>query len=118
MPLMDKIARNTGQKQRIGILPIAGFAAMSFAALTEPMRAANLLARRVLYDTVVFSVTGHPVQSSGAMLVMPHARVGEDDGLDYLFVVAGGDPARFNDAGVMAGRASTPRRRRPSPASI
>lgn len=96
------MAENTGQKRRIGILPIDGFAAMSFAALTEPMRAANLLARRTLYDTVVYSVTGHPVQSSGAVLVMPQARVGDDERLDYLFVVAGGDPARFNDAGVTA----------------
>ncbi len=100
---MDKLAENVGQKKRrIGILPIDGFAAMSFAALTEPMRAANLLARKVLYDTVVFSISGHPVQSSGAVLVMPHARVGEDDRLDYLFVVAGGDPACFNDTSVTA----------------
>ncbi|MEO0371775.1 MAG: AraC family transcriptional regulator, partial [Pseudomonadota bacterium] len=99
---MDKMGENTGQKRRIGILPIDGFAAMSFAALTEPMRAANLLAQRTLYDTVVYSVTGHPVQSSGAALVMPQARVGEDERLDYLFLVAGGDPARFNDAGVTA----------------
>lgn len=99
---MDKKVQNLGDKRRIGILAIDGFAAMSFAALTEPMRAANLLARRTLYDTVVYSVTGHPVQSSGAMLVMPQARIGGEDGLDYLFVVAGGDPTRFSDASVTA----------------
>ncbi|MEO0750667.1 MAG: GlxA family transcriptional regulator [Pseudomonadota bacterium] len=99
---MDKSAHGSGTKRRVGILPIDGFAAMSFAALTEPMRAANLLARRVLYDTVVYSVTGHPVQSSGATLVMPQASIGGEDRLDYLFVVAGGDPMGFENAAVSA----------------
>ncbi|MEM7596145.1 MAG: GlxA family transcriptional regulator [Pseudomonadota bacterium] len=99
---MDKSGQLTTNRRRIGILPLDGFAAMSFAALTEPMRAANLLARRVLYDMVVYSVTGHPVQSSGATLVMPQARIGEDDPLDYLFVVAGGDPMAFQGGAVAA----------------
>lgn len=92
--------KGMSQRRRIGVLPIDGFAAMSFAALTEPMRAANLLARRTLYDTVVYSASGHPVQSSGTMLVMPQARIGGEDRLDYLFVVAGGDPTAFGDRAV------------------
>lgn len=99
---MDKKPQNTAAKRRIGVLPIDGFAAMSYAALTEPMRAANLLARRTLYDVVVYSATGHPVQSSGSTLVMPQAQIGGKDGLDYLFVVAGGDPTQFDDSAVTA----------------
>ncbi len=94
--------QNIGKKRRIGILVLDGFAAMSFAALTEPMRAANLLARQQIYDTVIFSAKGHPAQSSGATIVMPSTRIGQDDRLDYLFVVAGGDPMRFSDPGVTA----------------
>jgi transcriptional regulator GlxA family with amidase domain len=101
MSKMDTLARLPQQKRRIGILPIDGFAAMSYAALTEPMRAANLLARRTLYEMVNFSVTGHPVQSSAAMVVMPQAKVGQDQALDYLFVVAGGDPMGFSDRSAM-----------------
>ncbi|MEM9241221.1 MAG: GlxA family transcriptional regulator [Pseudomonadota bacterium] len=99
---MDKMDQNIGKKRRIGILVLDGFAAMSFAALTEPMRAANLLARQQIYDTVIFSAKGHPAQSSGATIVMPNTRIGQDDRLDYVFVVAGGDPMRFSDPGVTA----------------
>ena len=35
---------------RIAILLVEGFALMSFAAVTEPLRAANLLAGRRIYD--------------------------------------------------------------------
>lgn len=110
---MDKKAQKSLDRRRVGILPIDGFAAMSFAALTEPMRAANLLARRVLYDMVVYSITGHPVQSSGSTLVMPQARIGGEDRLDYVFVIAGGDPMTFDVGAVNAwlsrlSRAGTP----------
>ena len=94
--------QNIGKKRRIGILVLDGFAAMSFAALTEPMRAANLLARQQIYDTVIFSAKGHPAQSSGATIVMPNTRIGQDDRLDYVFIVAGGDPMRFSDPGITA----------------
>ena len=98
---MDIELQTGSPKKRIGILPIDGFAAMSYAALTEPMRAANWLARRTLYEMVNFSATGHPVNSSGSMMVMPQARVGQDQPLDYLFVVAGGDPANFKKTSVL-----------------
>ena len=102
MPFMDKMDQNIGKTRRSGSLVLDGFAAMSFAALTEPMRAANLLARQQIYDTVIFSAKGHPAQSSGATIVMPNTRIGQDDRLDYVFVVAGGDPMRFSDPGVTA----------------
>lgn len=94
--------RRLGRKRRIGILPIDGFAIMSYASLTEPMRAANLLARQDLYSTVVYSASGHPVQSSGSTLVMPQAQIGGEDDLDALFIIAGGDPMQFHDPGVFA----------------
>jgi len=87
--------------RRIGILPIEGFAAMSYACLTEPMRAANLLARRTLYEMIDFGTSDSPVPSSGAMSVAPQARVGDDLVLDYLFVAAGGDPTTYNNRAVM-----------------
>ncbi|MDW3118247.1 MAG: hypothetical protein R8G60_11030 [Roseovarius pacificus] len=49
---MDNHATNPRDSRRIGILPVEGFAMMSYAALTEPMRAANLLAGRDLYEMV------------------------------------------------------------------
>lgn len=98
---MDRIGTNSVTTRRIGVLPLEGFAVMSYAALTEPMRAANLLARRTLYEMVNISATGAPVPSSGAAVVMPQATVGESLDLDYLFVVAGGDPTTYDDRAVM-----------------
>ena len=98
---MAMIGTKSETTRRIGVLPLDGFAVMSYAALTEPMRAANLLARRPLYQMTNISHDGAPVASSGDTLVRAQARVGDALDLDYLFVVAGGDPTRFNDRHVM-----------------
>lgn len=74
---------------------------MSYAALAEPMRAANLLARRTLYEMINIGISDAPVASSGAAVVLPQARVGDDLALDYLFVVAGGDPTGYANRPVM-----------------
>lgn len=75
---------------------------MSYAALVEPMRAANLLGRRTLYEIIHVGCGTAPVSSSGAAVVMPQTRVGARLTLDYLFVVAGGDPTGFADAATFA----------------
>ncbi len=98
---MDIIGSQSATVRRIGILPTPGFAMMSFATLTEPMRAANLLARQDLYHMTTFSTDSGPVPSSGAGVVMPEAMIGDAQPLDYLFVIAGGDPTRYNDRPVM-----------------
>lgn len=94
--IMDAIGTNP-LTQHIGILVIEGFAVMSYASLVEPMRAANLLGRRTLYRMVNIGLSDQPIPSSGAAVVMPEATVGDDLKLDYLFVVAGGDPTGFDD---------------------
>jgi transcriptional regulator GlxA family with amidase domain len=98
---MDNIGTNSVRTRRIGILPVEGFAMMSYAALAEPMRAANLLARRTLYEMINIGTSDAPVASSGAAVVLPQARVGDDLALDYLFVVAGGDPTGYANRPVM-----------------
>ena len=98
---MDAIGTNLPEL-RIGILVIDGFAVMSYAALVEPMRAANLLGRRALYRMINIGLTDQPITSSGAAVVMPEAQVGDELKLDYLFVVAGGDPTGFDDKQTFA----------------
>ena len=98
---MDTIGTNP-PPLRMGVLVIDGFAMMSYASLVEPMRAANLLGRRPLYRMVNIGVSDQPITSSGAAVVMPEAQVGDDLKLDYLFVVAGGDPTEFDDKHTFA----------------
>ncbi len=93
---MDAIGTNTTLR-RIGILALKGFALLSYSSTVEPLRAANLLSRRTLYDVINLGVTLDPIPSSGAAVVVPQAKISDAPKLDYLFVVAGGDPARYNE---------------------
>jgi transcriptional regulator GlxA family with amidase domain len=67
----------------------------------EPFRAANLLSGKTLYEVVNIGMDDGPVQSSGATQVTPEAVVGAPLDLDYLFVVAGGDPVAFDNRKVL-----------------
>ena len=76
---------------------------MSFAAVTEPLRAANLLAAREIYEVFHFAAgpgTPDMLNSSSAASVAV-AGLGEATGeYDLAFVVAGGDPVEFDDERV------------------
>jgi transcriptional regulator GlxA family with amidase domain len=85
---------------RIGVLPIDGFALMSYASTVEPFRAANMLSRRMLYEVVNIGPSLELISSSGAASVAPQATLLTAPRLDYLFVVAGGNPATFADMAV------------------
>ncbi|WP_299847305.1 GlxA family transcriptional regulator [uncultured Roseovarius sp.] len=97
---MDTIG-TIAETRRIGVLALKGFALLSYSSTVEPMRAANLLGRRTLYDVVNIGVTQDPVPSSGAAMVMPQATIGDDLKLDYLFIVAGGNPAYYNERPII-----------------
>jgi len=101
MSKMDKTNESTGKARRIGILPIKDFAVLSYAALAEPLRAANFLAGHTLYDIVNIGIGSDAVQSSGAATIQTQAKVGDDVKLDALFVVAGGDLTEFEDRATM-----------------
>ena len=87
-------------KRRIAFVLVEGFALMSFAAVTEPLRAANLLAGREIYEVFHFAAgpgTPDMLNSSSAASVAV-AGLGEATGeYDLAFVVAGGDPVEFDD---------------------
>lgn len=85
---------------RVGFLLIDGFALMSYAAASEPLRAANLLAGRELYHVRHISAFGADIDSSGAARVRTRTQIGEHVDFDLVIVVAGGDPAEFRDKRV------------------
>ncbi|WNJ99546.1 GlxA family transcriptional regulator [Thalassospiraceae bacterium LMO-JJ14] len=87
--------------QKVGFILIPGFALMSFASASEPLRAANLLAGQEHYRLSAYAL--HPDvarTSSGAQIpVQPLAAAGTD--LDIVLVCAGGDPSHWNHPGVL-----------------
>lgn len=86
--------------QTIAIYLIDGFALMSFASVAEPLRAANLLAGRNLYDIQTIPVSGAEAVSSGGAVIR---RSGGGQGApDMALVVAGGDPFAVEAPELMA----------------
>jgi len=82
---------------RVGFLLIDGFALMSYASCCEPLRAANVLAGRKLYDVSHVCITGDKATSSGGASV-PAVPVSEaGTGFDLVLAVASGDPMGFSD---------------------
>ncbi|WP_242601419.1 GlxA family transcriptional regulator [Pseudaestuariivita atlantica] len=77
----------------MGVWAVPGFALMSYACTVEPLRAANLLAQRPLYEVVHFG----DAASSGSAAVSADLPVGAMASLDLLLVVAGGDPFTGGD---------------------
>lgn len=75
--------------QTIAIYLIDGFALMSFASVTEPLRAANLLADQQLYNIQVYPASGDEAVSSGGAIIRKEGGQGVPD---LALVVAGGDP--------------------------
>ncbi|MFC0220411.1 GlxA family transcriptional regulator [Pseudochelatococcus lubricantis] len=82
--------------QPIGFILLPGFALMSYASATEPLRAANMLAGSALYEIVALSPDGAPVPSSSGATV-PSRPLGQDahDALHTVFVCAGGQPGEW-----------------------
>lgn len=80
--------------RRVGFILVEGFALMSAAAAIEPLRAANLLAGRPLYEPVFLAERpGRVAASCGAgFQALGLSDRPPDCGL--VFVIAGGDPLR------------------------
>ena len=90
MQIWDMLVTDARSTQHFGFLLVPRFALMSFAAATEPLRAANLLAAAPLYRVTCYSADGFPVTASNG-LVLPCVSLDGAD-LHTLFVCAGGGP--------------------------
>ncbi|WP_343713624.1 GlxA family transcriptional regulator [Inquilinus sp.] len=75
----------------IGILVLGGFSNLTLAALIEPLRAANRMAKQTLFGWQVASEDGKPVLSSSWLRVEAEVAMAEIAGADMLFVVASFD---------------------------
>lgn len=85
-----------------GIYVVPGFAMMAFTAVLEPLRAANLLSGRTLYEWHLVSRDGGFVApSTGLKMVADHS-VDSPLRYDRIVVCTGGSAHRFNDANTLA----------------
>lgn len=87
---MADTARTTHQ---IGFALLPNFALMSYASAVEPLRAANELAGKQLYEAVPFSTDGSPVRSSSGVAIDCREARTMSASLHTVFVCAGGEPS-------------------------
>jgi len=73
---------------RIGLVLIDGFALMPYSSVMEPLRTANLLADRVLYDIRHLPGVGASSASSSGAVIKASAFIGEQVDFDLLLVFA------------------------------
>ena len=85
---------------KLGFLLIDGFALMSFSAVVEPLRAANLIAKNDLYEIDYYSIDAHSSQSSSGAIIKSTKALNNMNHLDFLFVVAGLGSTSFKEEGV------------------
>lgn len=90
--------------QRILFLLVPDFSMMAFTACIEPLRVANRMAERPLYDWCLISADGRPVTASNGVPVVPGAAIAgaavPDPGA--VIVCAGLRAERFHDRAVLA----------------
>ncbi len=81
----------------IGFLLIEEFALMSFSAVVEPLRAANLIGKSSLYEIDYYCLGDNDVTSSNGATVRATQKFSETKHLDLLLVVAGYDATTFQN---------------------
>lgn len=82
---------------RIGILLVDNFDLMSYAACIEPLRAANKLAQKTVYEIYNMPAAGGRSVSSIGVEIKANAHIGERVSFDLVLVAAGDNPSRFRD---------------------
>lgn len=87
---------------RIAILLIPQFSMMAFSSAVEPLRVANRLAGRTLYEWQALSVDGEPVAASSGISIMVAGRPDDMPPPDMLFVCAGFAPERHATRPLLA----------------
>lgn len=94
IPPTGPVSRETAPI-RHAILVFPGFPLMAFSAVIEPLRAANLLAGRPLYDWTVVADTSAPLRASNGLRITPDHGAAEAPDADRIIVCSGGDAEKL-----------------------
>jgi len=75
--------------QRIGFLLVPNFSMIAFTAAIEPLRTANRLANKKLYDWKIIGTTSESILASNELEILPELNIYENLDIDTLVVCAG-----------------------------
>ena len=73
------------------VLIFPGFPMMAFSSVIEPLRAANVLARRQCYRWITVGLSGERVQASNGVVIEPGHSVHDAPVVDRVVACSGGD---------------------------
>lgn len=95
-------APHDNQTQEIGFLLLPKFSMIAFTASIEPLRAANRMSGKKLYNWNTLSLDGDRVHASNEVAIRPFGSLMDDIDLDVLFVCAGLDAHLITDKNMMS----------------
>jgi AraC family transcriptional regulator, glycine betaine-responsive activator len=81
-----------GGTQQIGFLLLNRFSMMALSSTLEPLRMANTISEKPLYDWIVLSVDGEPVEASNGMENLVAGNINSMQRLPMVVVCASYDP--------------------------
>jgi AraC family transcriptional regulator, glycine betaine-responsive activator len=73
--------------RKYGFLLLDNFSLLALGAAVDPLRIANMVVGRRVYDYQLIGTTGEYVQSSDGIKVLPDATIADPDSFDAVFVV-------------------------------
>lgn len=91
-----------GKPIRLGFLLTPEYSMIAFASAIEPLRMANRLSGKRLYQWTTYTVDGEAVMASNGLEIRPDAAITEVGGLDTLFVCSGLDVERASDRATLS----------------
>lgn len=83
--------------QRIGFVVVPRFSMIALTSAVEPLRIANRLSGRELYQWPLFSMDGQPVTASNGMPLTPIGELERATDLSTIAICGGIDVHRFDD---------------------
>ncbi len=85
---MPDIARFRGTT-RYGFLLLPHYSMIAFSSALEPLRIANLLAGKKLYEWQLITASGDPVAASNGLILQPVVSISAAEDLDAVFICGG-----------------------------
>ena len=79
--------RGGGAPVRVGFLLVPDFTLIGFGSAVDPLRLANMVARRTLYQFITLTMDGMPVRSSAGICVQPDMEAADAAELDAVLVI-------------------------------
>jgi transcriptional regulator GlxA family with amidase domain len=91
----DAVGERCGEPVRITFLLVPQFSMMAFSAAIEPLRSANRMSERQLFEWRLVSVDGKKVTASNGICIAVDEPLDQSSGVDMLVVCAGLEPIQF-----------------------